>query len=39
VKQASEYFQQSIARGPGYAPAYAALADCFAAMVYTADSC
>ena len=35
LKQAIEYFQQSIARAPGYAPAYAALADCFAAMVYS----
>ena len=34
LKQAIEYFQQSIARAPGYAPAYAALADCYAAMVY-----
>lgn len=35
LKQAIGYFQQSIARAPGYAPAYAALADCFAAMVYS----
>lgn len=35
LKQAIEYFQQSIARAPGYAPAYAALADCHAAMVYS----
>jgi TolB-like protein len=35
LKQAIEYFQQAIARAPGYAPAYAALADCFAAMVYS----
>jgi len=35
LKQAIEYFQQSIARSPGYAPAYAALADCYAAMVYS----
>jgi TolB-like protein/DNA-binding winged helix-turn-helix (wHTH) protein len=35
LKQAIEYFQQSIARAPGYAPAYAALADCYAAMVYS----
>lgn len=34
LKQAIEYFQQSIARAPGYAPAYAALADCYSAMVY-----
>jgi TolB-like protein/DNA-binding winged helix-turn-helix (wHTH) protein len=34
LKQAIEYFQQSIARAPGYAPSYAALADCYAAMVY-----
>ena len=35
LKQAIEYFEQSIARAPGYAPAYAALADCYAAMVYS----
>ena len=35
LKQAIEYFNQSIARAPGYAPAYAALADCYAAMVYS----
>ena len=35
LKQAIEYFQQSIDRAPGYAPAYAALADCYAAMVYS----
>ncbi len=35
LKQAIEYFQQSIARAPAYAPAYAALADCYAAMVYS----
>ena len=35
LKQAIEYFQQSIARAPNYAPAYAALADCYAAMVYS----
>ena len=35
LKQAIKYFQQSIARAPGYAPAYAALADCYAAMVYS----
>jgi TolB-like protein/DNA-binding winged helix-turn-helix (wHTH) protein/Tfp pilus assembly protein PilF len=34
LKQAIEYFEQSIARGPGYAPAYAALADCYSALVY-----
>ena len=34
LKQAIEYFQRSIDRAPGYAPAYAALADCYAAMVY-----
>ncbi len=34
LKQAIEYFQQAISRAPGYAPAYAALADCYAAMVY-----
>jgi TolB-like protein/DNA-binding winged helix-turn-helix (wHTH) protein len=35
LKQAIEYFQRSIALSPGYAPAYAALADCYAAMVYS----
>jgi TolB-like protein/DNA-binding winged helix-turn-helix (wHTH) protein/Tfp pilus assembly protein PilF len=35
LKQAIEYFDQSIARAPGYAPTYAALADCYAAMVYS----
>ena len=35
LKQAIEYLEQSIARAPGYAPAYAALADCYAAMVYS----
>ncbi|MBZ5625466.1 MAG: winged helix-turn-helix domain-containing protein [Acidobacteriia bacterium] len=35
LKQAIEYFQRSIDRAPGYAPAYAALADCYAAMVYS----
>src|SRR5215469_10934486 len=35
LKQAIEYFQQSIALAPGYAPAYAAVADCYAAMVYS----
>jgi len=35
LKQAIEYFEQSIARAPGYAPAYAALADSYAAMVYS----
>jgi TolB-like protein/DNA-binding winged helix-turn-helix (wHTH) protein/Tfp pilus assembly protein PilF len=35
LKQAIEYFEQAIARSPGYAPAYAALADCYAAMVYS----
>ena len=35
LKQAIEYFEQSIARAPSYAPAYAALADCYAAMVYS----
>jgi TolB-like protein len=35
LNQAIDYFQQSIARAPGYAPAYAALADCYAAMVYS----
>jgi TolB-like protein/DNA-binding winged helix-turn-helix (wHTH) protein len=35
LKQAIEYLQRSIVRAPGYAPAYAALADCYAAMVYS----
>lgn len=35
LKQAIEYFEQAIARAPAYAPAYAALADCYAAMVYS----
>ncbi len=35
LKQAIEYLDQSIARAPSYAPAYAALADCYAAMVYS----
>ena len=35
LKQAIEYFQQSIIRAPGYAPSYAALADCYAALVYS----
>ncbi|MDQ1468760.1 MAG: hypothetical protein QOJ99_240 [Bryobacterales bacterium] len=35
LKQAIGYFQQSIARAPGFAPAYAALADCYATMVYS----
>ena len=35
LKQAIEYLERSIARAPGYAPAYAALADCYAAMVYS----
>jgi TolB-like protein/DNA-binding winged helix-turn-helix (wHTH) protein len=35
LKQAIQYFEQSIARAPSYAPAYAALADCYAAMVYS----
>jgi TolB-like protein len=35
LKQAIEYFERSIARAPGYAPSYAALADCYAAMVYS----
>jgi TolB-like protein/DNA-binding winged helix-turn-helix (wHTH) protein len=35
LKQAIEYLEQSIARAPDYAPAYAALADCYAAMVYS----
>jgi TolB-like protein/DNA-binding winged helix-turn-helix (wHTH) protein/Tfp pilus assembly protein PilF len=35
LKQAIEYLEQSIARAPSYAPAHAALADCYAAMVYS----
>jgi len=35
VKRAVEYFQQAIDRDPGYALAYAGLADCYA--VYTAN--
>jgi TolB-like protein/DNA-binding winged helix-turn-helix (wHTH) protein/Tfp pilus assembly protein PilF len=35
LKQAIQYFEQAIARAPAYAPAYAALADCYAAMVYS----
>ena len=35
LKQAIEYFQRSIDRAPAYAPAYAALADCYAALVYS----
>jgi TolB-like protein/DNA-binding winged helix-turn-helix (wHTH) protein/lipoprotein NlpI len=35
LKQAIEYFEQAIARSPAYTPAYAALADCYAAMVYS----
>jgi tetratricopeptide (TPR) repeat protein len=35
LKQAIDYFEQAIARAPGYAPAYAALADSYAAMVYS----
>ncbi|HKE27352.1 MAG TPA: tetratricopeptide repeat protein [Bryobacteraceae bacterium] len=35
LKQAIEFFERSTARAPGYAPAYAALADCYAAMVYS----
>jgi tetratricopeptide (TPR) repeat protein len=35
LKQAIEYFEQAIARAPGFAPAHAALADCYAAMVYS----
>jgi tetratricopeptide (TPR) repeat protein len=34
LKQAIEYFEHAIALAPGYAPAYAALADSYAAMVY-----
>ena len=35
LKQAIDYFERSIALAPGYAPAYAALADCYSAMVYS----
>jgi TolB-like protein/Tfp pilus assembly protein PilF len=35
LKQAIEYFQRSIDRAPAFAPAYAALADSYAAMVYS----
>jgi serine/threonine-protein kinase len=34
LRQAAEYFQQTISRAPGYAPAYAGLADSYAALVY-----
>lgn len=34
LKQALDYFRQVLARAPGYAPAYAALADSYAALVY-----
>ena len=34
LRQAADYFQQTISRAPGYAPAYAGLADSFAALVY-----
>jgi TolB-like protein/DNA-binding winged helix-turn-helix (wHTH) protein/Tfp pilus assembly protein PilF len=35
LKQAIEYFKQSITLAPDYAPGYAALADCYSAMVYS----
>jgi serine/threonine protein kinase/tetratricopeptide (TPR) repeat protein len=34
LRQAVEYFQQTISRAPGYAPAYAGLGDSYAALVY-----
>jgi tetratricopeptide (TPR) repeat protein len=34
LRQAADYFQQTISRAPGYAPAYAGLADSYAALVY-----
>ena len=34
LRQAVDYFQQTISRAPGYAPAYAGLADAYAALVY-----
>jgi len=34
LKQAVEYFQQTLSRAPAYAPAYAGLADSYAALVY-----
>ncbi len=34
LKQAVDYFQQALSRAPRYAPAYAGLADSYAALVY-----
>jgi TolB-like protein/DNA-binding winged helix-turn-helix (wHTH) protein/Tfp pilus assembly protein PilF len=34
LKQAVDYFRQAIAEAPDYAPAYAAMADCYAQLVY-----
>ena len=34
LKQAVDYFRQTIAEVPDYAPAYAAMADCYAQLVY-----
>jgi serine/threonine-protein kinase len=34
LKQAVDYFQQTISRAPQYAPAYSGLADAYAALVY-----
>jgi len=34
LKQAADYFEQSISKEPGYAAAYAGFADCYAALVY-----
>ena len=34
LKQAIDYFRQTIAEAPDYAPAYAAMADCYAQLVY-----
>jgi eukaryotic-like serine/threonine-protein kinase len=35
LRQAADYFQQTISRAPGYAAAYAGLADSYAALVYS----
>lgn len=34
LQQAIQYFQETVNRAPGYAPAHAAMADCYAALVY-----
>jgi TolB-like protein/DNA-binding winged helix-turn-helix (wHTH) protein len=34
LKQAVDYFRQTIAEAPDYAPAHAAMADCYAQLVY-----